>query len=224
MSAADTMRQQQLQEAEKRAKQIQQMRKSLPIYKYRDQLLEVIKEHQVLIVVAEGGSGKSTQIPQYLHEAGYTAKGMKVGCTHPRHVAAMSVAARVAEEMGTKYMTDDMLLREFPTEPDLAGYSVLFIDEAHERTLSTDNIFVRLKDIARSRPELRLMILSATTDVEKLSEYFDDAPFLPVSSAFQIHNTQPKGDILVILTGQDEIVAAQEDVQETACRCRGLSK
>ena len=167
-------------------------------------------------MVAETGSGKTTQLPQYLHEAGYTANGQKVGCTQPRRVAAMSVAARVAEEMGTKvgyevgysirfedctsdktvlkYMTDGMLLREFLTEPDLAGYSALIIDEAHERTLSTDILFalvkVRIsvitsppkmltsheKDIARFRPELRLLISSATMDAEKFSEYFDNAP------------------------------------------------
>ncbi|KAI0345706.1 hypothetical protein BDW22DRAFT_904010 [Trametopsis cervina] len=157
MSAKDKLLQQQIDEAEKRAKSIDETRKSLPIFDYREQLLEAVKEHQVLIVVAETGSGKTTQLPQYLHEAGYTAGGLKVGCTQPRRVAAMSVAARVAEEMGTKvgyevgysirfedctsdktvlkYMTDGMLLREFLTEPDLAGYSALIIDEAHERTL-----------------------------------------------------------------------------------------
>jgi pre-mRNA-splicing factor ATP-dependent RNA helicase DHX16 len=232
-------------------------------------------------VVAETGSGKTTQLPQYLHEAGYTAGGMKVGCTQPRRVAAMSVAARVAEEMGTKvgyevgysirfedatsdktvlkYMTDGMLLREFLTEPDLAGYSALIIDEAHERTLSTDILFALVKvcsvlltiydvtpdsqsqDIARFRPELKLLISSATMDAEKFSEYFDDAPIFfgepiimechqllnialtvpgrrypvdihytpqpeanylhaAITTVFQIHTTQPKGDILVFLT------------------------
>ncbi|CDO71497.1 hypothetical protein BN946_scf184909.g91 [Trametes cinnabarina] len=262
MSAADRLLQQQIEEAEKRAKTIEETRKSLPIYQYRDQLLDAIKEHQVLIVVAETGSGKTTQLPQYLHEAGYTANGMKVGCTQPRRVAAMSVAARVAEEMGTKvgyevgysirfedctsdktvlkYMTDGMLLREFLTEPDLAGYSALIIDEAHERTLSTDILFALVKDIARFRPELRLLISSATMDAEKFSEYFDNAPvfYVPgrrypvdihytpqpeanylhaaITTVFQIHTTQPKGDILVFLTGQDEIEAAQENLQETA--------
>ncbi|KAI0632164.1 P-loop containing nucleoside triphosphate hydrolase protein [Trametes polyzona] len=262
MSAADKLLQQQIEEAEKRAKSIEETRKSLPIYQYRDQLLEAIKEHQVLIVVAETGSGKTTQLPQYLHEAGYTANGLKVGCTQPRRVAAMSVAARVADEMGTKvgyevgysirfedctsdktvlkYMTDGMLLREFLTEPDLAGYSALIIDEAHERTLSTDILFALVKDIARFRPELRLLISSATMDAEKFSEYFDEAPvfYVPgrrypvdihytpqpeanylhaaITTVFQIHTTQPKGDILVFLTGQDEIEAAQENLQETA--------
>ncbi|KAH8104519.1 pre-mRNA splicing factor [Cristinia sonorae] len=270
MSAKDKLLQQQIDEAEQRARTIEDTRKSLPIYQFREQLLEAIKEHQVLIVVAETGSGKTTQLPQYLHEAGYTANGMKVGCTQPRRVAAMSVAARVAEEMGSKvgyevgysirfedctsdktvlkYMTDGMLLREFLTEPDLAGYSALIIDEAHERTLSTDILFALVKvshvldtqDIARFRPELRLLISSATMDADKFREYFDDAPvfYVPgrrypvdihytpqpeanylhaaITTVFQIHTTQPKGDILVFFTGQDEIEAAQENLQETA--------
>ncbi|KAG2758236.1 pre-mRNA splicing factor [Suillus brevipes Sb2] len=216
MSAKDKILHQQIQEAEKRAQSIDETRKSLPIYTYREQLLEAIKEHQVLIVVAETGSGKTTQLPQYLHEAGYTANGQKVGCTQPRRVAAMSVAARVAEEMA------------------------LIIDEAHERTLSTDILFALVKDIARFRPELRLLISSATMDAEKFSEYFDNAPvfYVPgrrypvdihytpqpeanylhaaITTVFQIHTTQPKGDILVFFTGQDEIEAAQENLQETA--------
>ena len=184
LSARDKIIMQQVEEAQKRgmlfilpylliysphstANTIEETRKSLPIYQFRDDILAAVKEHQVLIVVAETGSGKTTQLPQYLHEAGYTENGMKVGCTQPRRVAAMSVAARVAEEMGTKvgyevgysirfedctsdktvlkYMTDGMLLREFLTEPDLAGYSALIIDEAHERTLSTDILFALVK-------------------------------------------------------------------------------
>ena len=194
LSARDKLIMQQVEEAQNRgmlsilpylpiysphstANTIEETRKSLPIYQFRDDILAAVKEHQVLIVVAETGSGKTTQLPQYLHEAGYTENGMKVGCTQPRRVAAMSVAARVAEEMGTKvgyevgysirfedctsdktvlkYMTDGMLLREFLTEPDLAGYSALIIDEAHERTLSTDILFALVKvcfftDSARS--------------------------------------------------------------------------
>lgn len=262
MSAADKLLNAQIDEAEKRAQSMDETRKSLPIYTYREQLLEAVKEHPVLIVVAETGSGKTTQLPQYLHEAGYTSGGQKIGCTQPRRVAAMSVAARVADEMGTKvgyevgysirfedctsdktvlkYMTDGMLLREFLTEPDLAGYSALIIDEAHERTLSTDILFALVKDIARFRPELKLLISSATMDAEKFSEYFDGAPifYVPgrrypvdihytpqpeanylhaaITTVFQIHTTQPKGDILVFLTGQDEIEAAHENLQETA--------
>ncbi|KAL9711118.1 hypothetical protein Ac2012v2_005657 [Leucoagaricus gongylophorus] len=262
MSAADKLLQKQIEESEKRAKTIEETRKNLPIYKYKQDIIDAVREHQVLIVVAETGSGKTTQLPQYLHEAGFTANGQKIGCTQPRRVAAMSVAARVAEEMGTKvgyevgysirfedctsdktvlkYMTDGMLLREFLTEPDLASYSVLIIDEAHERTLSTDILFALVKDIARFRPELRLLISSATVDAEKFSEYFDGAPafYVPgrqfpvdihytpqpeanylhaaITTVFQIHMSQPKGDILVFLTGQEEIDACQENLQETS--------
>ena len=211
---------------------------------------------QVLIIEGETGSGKTTQIPQYLHEAGLTAGGKKIGCTQPRRVAAMSVAARVADEMGVKlgsqvgysirfedctsertvikYMTDGMLLREFLGEPDLSSYKVMIIDEAHERTLHTDILFGLIKDIARFRPDLKLLISSATLDAEKFSEFFDNAPIFripgrrfPVNiyytkapeadyidavvvTTLQIHVTQPLGDILVFLTGQEEIETAQE--------------
>lgn len=122
--------------------------------------------------------------------------------TQPRRVAAMSVAARVAQEMAVKlghevgysirfedctsdktlikYMTDGMLLREFLNEPDLASYSVLMIDEAHERTLHTDILFGLVKDLARARKDLKLIISSATMDAEKFAEYFDDATIINV--------------------------------------------
>lgn len=252
----------QLRAAEMKAASIEDTRKSLPIYSFRDQLLAAVAEYQVLIIVGETGSGKTTQIPQYLHEAGYTKDGLKVGCTQPRRVAAMSVATRVAEEMGVKvgnevgyairfedatsdktilkYMTDGMLLREFLTEPDLGAYSALMIDEAHERTLHTDILFGLVKDIARFRPELKLLISSATMDAQKFAKYFDDAPIFnipgrrypvdihytpqpeanylaaAVTTIFQIHITQGKGDILVFLTGQEEIEAAEQNLQETA--------
>ncbi|WAQ83309.1 hypothetical protein PtA15_3A678 [Puccinia triticina] len=262
LSAKDAALQAQIDAAERRAKSIDEVRKSLPVYEWREKLLQAVSEYQVLIVVGETGSGKTTQLPQYLHEAGYTKDGGKIGCTQPRRVAAMSVAARVADEMGVrvgdavgysirfedctspktviKYMTDGMLLREFMTEPDLAGYSAMIIDEAHERTLSTDILLGLVKDIARFRPDFRLLISSATMNAAKFSEYFDDAPIFnipgrmypvdilytpnpeanylhaAVTTIFQIHTTQPKGDILVFFTGQDEIEAAQENLEETA--------
>ncbi|XP_046842121.1 pre-mRNA-splicing factor ATP-dependent RNA helicase DHX16-like [Xenia sp. Carnegie-2017] len=249
-----------LSEHQKKRMTIEETRKSLPIYSYRQSLLDAIKDHQVLIIEGETGSGKTTQIPQYLYEDGYTAKKMKIGCTQPRRVAAMSVAARVSEEIGSKlgnevgysirfedccsertvikYMTDGMLLREFLSEPDLASYSVMIIDEAHERTLHTDVLFGLVKDIARFRPKLKLLISSATLDAEKFSSFFDDAPIFripgrrfPVDiyytkapeadyldavvvSVLQIHLTQPDGDILVFLTGQEEIEASFEILTE----------
>lgn len=251
-----------IQEEKKRIQTIEDTRKQLPVYQYRDQLLEAIEQYQVLIIVGETGSGKTTQLPQYLHEAGYNKDGMKVGCTQPRRVAAMSVAARVAEEMNTrtgqqvgytirfedktsektilKYMTDGMLLREFLTDPELSGYSAIMIDEAHERTLHTDVLFGLVKDIVRFRPELRLLISSATMNAKKFSEYFDNAPIFnipgrrfdvdvhytlqpeanylhaAITTVFQIHTTQKRGDILVFLTGQDEIETAAENLTETS--------
>ena len=231
-------------------------RKKLPVFAYRDEFLAAVKDHQVLILVGETGSGKTTQIPQYLHEIGYSELG-KIGCTQPRRVAAMSVAARVATEMNVKlghevgysirfenctsrktiiqYMTDGMLLREILTEPDLASYSCMVIDEAHERTLHTDILFGLVKDIVRFRSDLKLIISSATLDAEKFSKYFDDASIFmipgrmfpvdiyytkapeadyvdaSVVTVLQIHITQPlNGDVLVFLTGQEEIEAAAE--------------
>ncbi|KAJ5232743.1 hypothetical protein N7468_005699 [Penicillium chermesinum] len=252
----------QIDAAEKKAATMEETRKSLPIYQFRDQIIEAVAQHQVLIIVGETGSGKTTQIPQYLHEAGYTKGGLKVGCTQPRRVAAMSVAARVAEEMGSKlgnevgyairfedntsdktilkYMTDGMLLRELLTEPDLAQYSALMIDEAHERTVPTDIACGLLKDIAKARPDLKLLISSATMDAQKFQKYFDDAPifWIPgrrypvdvhytsqpeanylaaaITTVFQIHASQGPGDILVFLTGQEEIEAAEQSLTETS--------
>lgn len=189
-------------EAQKMKMDIEETKKSLPVYPFKEDLIAAIKEHQVLIIEGETGSGKTTQIPQYLYEAGFTNDGKKIGCTQPRRVAAMSVAARVAQEMSVKlgnevgysirfedctsertvikYMTDGTLHREFLSEPDLGSYSVMIIDEAHERTLHTDILFGLVKDIARFRLDLKLLISSATLDADKFSAFFDDAPIFRI--------------------------------------------
>jgi pre-mRNA-splicing factor ATP-dependent RNA helicase DHX16 len=184
------------------AQTLAEVRKTLPVFGYRDQIIEAVREHQVLIIVGETGSGKTTQVPQYLYEAGLCDGGKKIGCTQPRRVAAMSVAKRVADEVGCKlgnevgysirfedcttertslkYMTDGMLLREFLGEPDLGSYSCMMLDEAHERTLHTDILFGLLKDICRFRTDLKLLVSSATLDAAKFAEYFDDAPIFNI--------------------------------------------
>ena len=241
---------------------IREQRESLPMAKYRDELMKAIKEHQVLVVQSETGSGKTTQIPQYLVEEGFG----RICCTQPRRVAAMSVAARVAEEMDVKlgkevgysirfedctsertiikYMTDGMLLREFLSQPDLSNYDVIIVDEAHERSMTTDIVMGLVKDISRFRgDDVRVIISSATLNAQKFSEYFDNAPVFTVPgrryeveilhakapepdyleasmvTVLQIHASQPKGDILVFLPGQDEIETVEEGLR---LRTKGL--
>ncbi|CAH0729474.1 unnamed protein product, partial [Brenthis ino] len=146
---------------------IGEQRRFLPVFAVREELMQVIRENSVVIIVGETGSGKTTQLTQYLHEEGYSRRGV-VGCTQPRRVAAMSVAKRVSDEMHVKlgeevgyairfedctspdtkikYMTDGILLREGLREPDLEQYCAIIMDEAHERSLSTDMLFGLLRE------------------------------------------------------------------------------
>ncbi|KAI3442518.1 RNA helicase [Psidium guajava] len=245
---------------------IQEQRQSLPIYKLKKELVQAVHENQVLVVIGETGSGKTTQVTQYLAEAGYTTRG-KIGCTQPRRVAAMSVAKRVAEEFGCrlgeevgyairfedctgpdtviKYMTDGMLLREILIDENLSQYSVIMLDEAHERTIHTDVLFGLLKQLVKRRPDLRLIVTSATLDAEKFSGYFfncniftipgrtfpveilytkqPESDYLDAAliTVLQIHLTEPEGDILLFLTGQEEIDFACQSLYE---RMKGLGK
>lgn len=260
MSNEERMLQEQLTNAERKAKTIEETRKSLPFYKYREELLAAVHQYQTIIIVGETGSGKTTQLPQYLVEDGFTKQG-KIVCTQPRRVAAMSVAARVAEEMGVKlgqevgysirfenntsektnliYATDGNLLRLLMSNPSLDEYSAIIIDEAHERTIATDVLIALIKYIGRARPDLKILISSATMNAQKFSKYFDDAPIFNIpgrthevteyytpqpeanylsaaaTTIFQIHLSQGPGDVLVFLTGQDEIEALEASLQET---------
>jgi len=176
---------------------LKQQRMLLPIAGHRRQVLYALERHQVLVLVGATGSGKSTQIPQFLDEAGWTAGGRLVGVTQPRRVAATTVAARVAQEMscelGTdvgysvrfdersdshrtriKFLTDGMLLRETMRDPLLSRYSVIMLDEAHERSVATDVLMGLLKKLLRRRPELRLIVASATLDAERFADFFED--------------------------------------------------
>lgn len=176
---------------------IDQQRKSLPVYKCREEMLDLIREHQILVIVGETGSGKTTQLTQYLHEAGYTVNG-QIGCTQPRRVAAVSVAKRVADEMGCelgtkvgyairfedvtndstiiKYMTDGVLLREVLMEQDLDKYCAVIMDEAHERSLNTDVLFGILRGVVARRNDFKLIVTSATMDADKFADFFGKVP------------------------------------------------
>ena len=231
-------------------KSIKEQRESLPIYKLKKELLEAMSNNQILVVIGETGSGKTTQMTQYMLELGLGKRGM-IGCTQPRRVAAVSVAKRVAEEYGCqlgeevgysirfddmtspqtliKYMTDGMLMREYLADNDLNRYSALMLDEAHERTVHTDVLFGLLKDLCARRPDLKIIVTSATLDAEKFSNYFFQSPIFTIPgrtfpveilytkepesdyldaamiTVLQIHLSEPAGDILVFLTGQEEI-------------------
>ncbi|KAH8795205.1 ATP-dependent RNA helicase DHX8 [Flagelloscypha sp. PMI_526] len=239
---------------------IQDQRKNLPIYEVRDLLLDAISKHQVIVVTGDAGAGKSTQIVQYLAEAGYSEKG-RIGCTQPRRAAAMSIAKRVSEEVGCrlgqevgyaicfedctnpntriKFMTDNMLQQESLSDPLYSQYSVIMLDEADERTIATDVLFGLLKRTIKQRPDLKLIVTSDTLDAEKFSKYFFGCPIFSIPgrrtfpvevlytekreidyldasliTVMQIHVSEPLGDILLFLTGQEEIDAACEILSE----------
>ncbi|KAF9560184.1 pre-mRNA splicing factor [Agrocybe pediades] len=238
---------------------LKEQREYLPAFACREELMKVIRENQVVIVVGETGSGKTTQLAQFLYEDGYCQHGL-VGCTQPRRVAAMSVAKRVSEEMELddvtayqvelgstvgyairfedctssetkiKYMTDGVLLRESLNEGDLDRYSVIILDEAHERSLSTDVLMATNgKIVLTRRRDLKLIVTSATMNAEKFSNFYGNAPTytIPgrtfpveiihskspcedyvdsaVKQVLQIHLSHPPGDILVFMTGQEDI-------------------
>ena len=249
-----------------RYQSILQTRLQLPVYQFQSQLLEAVANNQCVVVEGETGSGKTTQIPQFLVEVGYATPNKNcIACTQPRRVAATSIAQRVADEMDVtlgstvgytirfedmsssetvlKFLTDGMLLREAMSDPLLTNYSVIVLDEAHERTLATDVLMGLLMEILPKRTkgtrygELKVVVMSATLDAEKFQEYFNNAPLLKVPgrtfpvevyytaepernyveaavrTAIQIHKCEGPGDILVFLTGEQEIEQACEEIR-----------
>ncbi|TGJ82270.1 hypothetical protein E0Z10_g6488 [Xylaria hypoxylon] len=241
------------------SKTLKEQREFLPAFAVREDLLRVIRDNQVVIVVGETGSGKTTQLTQFLYEDGYGKHGM-IGCTQPRRVAAMSVAKRVAEEMEVKlgstvgyairfedctskdtvikYMTDGVLLRESLNERDLDRYSCVIMDEAHERALNTDVLLGLFNKILQRRRDLKLIVTSATMNSRRFSDFFGGAPeftipgrTFPVDIMFHrspvedyvdqavqqvlsIHVSMGSGDILVFMTGQEDIECTCELVRE----------
>ncbi|KAF2855777.1 ATP dependent RNA helicase-like protein [Plenodomus tracheiphilus IPT5] len=242
----------------------------LPIAQLRDQLLYTIETHPVTIVVGATGSGKTTQIPKFLLEAGWCNDGKQIAVTQPRRIAVTSVAARVAEELSTplgqkvgysirfedvtsantqiKFVTDGLLLREMLVDPLLKRYSVVMVDEAHERSLSSDILISLLKKVLRKREDLRVVVSSATLEAERFLDFFSpdqdekvhgksreeygrivgiEGRTYPVEilyknqptnnyveeaveTVMKIHKSEDEGDILVFLTGREEIDDALE--------------
>ena len=246
---------------------VEEQKKSLPIYRLKYELIKAIYDHQILIVPGETGSGKTTQIAQYMFEAGFAGSSSMIACTQPRRVAAMSVARRVATEMDThlgdkvgytvrfddrsseetriKYMTDGVLLKDLLYDPMVKDYSAVIVDEAHERTVQTDVVLALLKRVCKERPKFKLIVTSATLDKRKFSSYFNNAPVfsipgrcfpvevvhapeseidenqsiehfteLAIRKVFDIHTNEGPGDILVFLTGQEEIESCCERLRE----------
>ncbi|CAJ1936307.1 unnamed protein product [Cylindrotheca closterium] len=246
-----------------KSKSILQQREYLPVFSVRDELLNVIRENTCVVIVGETGSGKTTQLTQYLMEEGYSQFGL-IGCTQPRRVAAMSVAKRVSEEVAAgvkdagnpsaekeelggkvgyairfedcttehtliKYMTDGVLLRESLNDPDLNKYSCIVMDEAHERSLNSDVLFGVLRKVVSRRSDIKLIVTSATLSADTFSNYFGGVPVFripgrtfpvetyyaksvqedyvmaAVKQAMQIHFNSPPGDILIFMTGQEDI-------------------
>lgn len=242
----------------------------LPIAQLKDQLLYTIETFPVTIVVGATGSGKTTQIPRFCLDAGWCADGKQIAVTQPRRIAATSVAARVAEELGTplgqrvgysirfedvtsantqiKFVTDGLLLREMLVDPLLNRYSVVMVDEAHERSLSSDILLSLLKKVSRKRKDLRVVVSSATLEAERFLDFFapDEGEKVhgkskeeygqivgiegrtypvevqyiveptnnyvetAVEAIMNIHANESDGDILVFLTGREEIDDAIE--------------
>ncbi|KKS91353.1 MAG: ATP-dependent RNA helicase dhx8 [Parcubacteria group bacterium GW2011_GWF2_43_11] len=233
----------------------------LPILKHREEILESVIDHQVTVVIGETGSGKTTQIPQFLFELGSGLSG-KIGVTQPRRVAATSVAYFVSRQLGCdigqevgykirfddnttegtaiKFMTDGILLREMQSDPMLSEYSVIMVDEAHERSLNMDFLLGLLKGLLKKRSDLRLIVSSATIEEVKFSRYFSGAPVINVSGRThpvdikycagsgnlfpntrdqtvelveQIHRSTETGDILIFLDGEGAINGMIEEIE-----------
>ncbi len=225
----------------------------LPVYVQRDKILRQLEASQVIVVESPTGSGKTTQLPLILHEAGCSRKGM-IGVTQPRRIAAVSVSGYIAEQLGTtvpgtvgykmrfydetapdtriKILTDGMLLQEMKLDPMLSEYSVIMVDEAHERSLNIDFILGLLKQVALQRPEFKIIISSATINPYAFSDYFDGCPITHIDAGMfpvEVCFTPPKyadedsvyekiaeltdehisegrqGDILVFLSGEQQI-------------------
>ena len=225
----------------------------LPINKHKDEILYLVDSNPVIIVVGETGSGKTTQLPQYLYESGYKT----VCCTQPRRMAAISISNFInqphvgyavrfqencSDQTKIKFMTDGLLLREALFDPLFSKYSAIIVDEVHERSINTDLLLGLLKRVVKKRLDLKVVISSATADAELFSEYFHNAPIISVEGrifpvtvwmreidpvdyvkdsvdlCIKLHLTEKEGDVLVFLTGREEIEYACSIMNEFSDR------
>ncbi|CAA6663655.1 unnamed protein product [Spirodela intermedia] len=230
--------------------EILEKRKTLPVWLQKDEFLDAVKASQTLILVGETGSGKTTQIPQFVLELDDAGKRPMVACTQPRRVAAMSVSRRVAEEMDVtigeevgysirfedcssnktmlKYLTDGMLLREAMADPLLERYKVIILDEAHERTLATDVLFGLLKEVLKNRPDMKLVVMSATLEAEKFQGYFSGAPLMKVPGRLHpveiFYTQEPERDYLEAGIRTVVQIHMCEPAEEIEDACRKITK
>ncbi len=233
---------------------------ALPVSARREEIRDAIAANQLVIIAGETGSGKTTQLPKICLEMGRGIKG-QIGHTQPRRIAARTVAQRIAEEVNTplgelvgyqvrfkdhsndntlvKLMTDGILLAEIQHDRFLNRYDTLIIDEAHERSLNIDFLLGYLKQLLPKRPDLKVIITSATIDVERFSKHFNDAPVIEVSGRTwpveinyrplledeelasgiantleELLNLPQRGDVLVFLSGEREIREAAKEIRQ----------
>ena len=187
---------------------IKDQRKTLPVYKYRSDFINTVKKHQVVVVIGETGSGKTTQLLQYLFEEGYGSDDAKLICTQPRRIAATSVAQRVAQEMGVRcgglvgykvrfddkttdvtqivFMTDGIMLKEITGNHNLSGVSVIMVDEAHERTIASDVLLGLIRDLIRENKTIRVIVASATIEADKFCKFFGAPKFEIKGRTFRV--------------------------------------
>lgn len=207
--------------------------KKLPVYQEKDRILKALDEHQVIVVESPTGSGKTTQIPIILHEAGYSQRGV-IGITQPRRIATLSVCDYIAEQLKSnvpgevgykmrfedqtlpetrvKILTDGTLLQEMKTDPHLSRYSVLMIDEAHERSLNIDFIMGLLKELLPQRHDLKVIISSATLNTQVFKDYFNDCPIVSINTP--VYPVQVVYDPLPLEDNEDVLYQKITDIVE----------
>ena len=217
---------------------------SLPIAREGDRIIELIRNHQVVVIAGETGSGKTTQLPKLCLAAGRGVAGM-IGCTQPRRIAARAVARRVAEELKTelgrgvgfqvrfndqvgedthvKFMTDGILLAEIASDRWLSAYDTIIVDEAHERSLNIDFLLGYLKQLRRKRRDLKVIVTSATIDTERFAKHFDDAPVISVEGRtypveVRYRALEGEGEQAGERTVNDAIVGAVDEITRLDAR------